>query len=38
MNMHKLKNFTKMPNVPVKTLQRWDTEDTLKTYRNSKKN
>ena len=36
MNMYKLKDFAKMPNVSVKTLQRWGNEDTLKAYRNPK--
>lgn len=36
MNMYKPKDFAKMLNVSVKTLQRWDDENTLKAYRNSK--
>lgn len=34
--MYKPKDFAKMINVSVKTLQRWDNEDTLKAYRNPK--
>lgn len=34
--MYKLKDFAKMLNVSVKTLQRWDNEDTVKAYRNPK--
>ena len=34
--IYKLKDFAKMLNVSVKTLQRWDNEDTLKAYRNPK--
>lgn len=36
MNIYKPKDFAKMLNVSVKTLQRWDTENTLKAYRNPK--
>lgn len=36
MNIYKPKDFAKMLNVSVKTLQRWDNEDTLKAYRNPK--
>lgn len=36
MNIYKPKDFAKMLNVSVKTLQRWDNENTLKAYRNPK--
>lgn len=36
MSIYKPKDFAKMLNVSVKTLQRWDNEDTLKAYRNPK--
>lgn len=36
MNIYKPKDFAKMINVSVKTLQRWDNENTLKAYRNPK--
>ena len=36
MTIYKPKDFAKMLNVSVKTLQRWDNEDTLKAYRNPK--
>lgn len=36
MSIYKPKDFAKMLNVYVKTLQRWDNEDTLKAYRNPK--
>lgn len=36
MSIYKPKDFAKMLNISVKTLQRWDNEDTLKAYRNPK--
>lgn len=36
MNIYKPKDFAQMLNVSVKTLQRWDNENTLKAYRNPK--
>ena len=36
MNIYKPKDFAKMLNVSVKTLQRWDNENILKAYRNPK--
>ena len=36
MNIYKPKDFAKMLNVSVKTLQRWDNENTLKAFRNPK--
>lgn len=36
MTVYKPKDFAKMLNVSVKTLQRWDNDGTLKAYRNPK--
>ena len=36
MTIYKPKDFAKMLNVSVKTLQRWDNENILKAYRNPK--
>lgn len=36
MNIYKPKDFAQMLNISVKTLQRWDNENTLKAYRNPK--
>lgn len=36
MDMYKPKDFDKIINVSIKTLQQWDNENTLKACRNSK--